>query len=81
MPRTQTRSTTRRGTAPEPAPRPPRYASFEEAAEYLRVNPKTVRRYVASGRLTGYRVGERLLRVDLNEVDALLRPIPTGGIF
>ncbi len=42
---------------------------------------RTLRRYIASGRLTGYRVGPRLVRVDLNELDANLRPIvpPNGG--
>jgi hypothetical protein len=33
---------------------------------------------IASGELAGYRVGKRMLRVDLNEVDALLRPIPSA---
>jgi len=33
---------------------------------------------IARGELAGYRAGPRLLRVDLNEVDALLKPIPTA---
>lgn len=49
------------------------------AAEYAEVHPRTLRRYIASGRLTGYRVGPRLVRVDLNEVNALLRPIPAAS--
>ena len=53
-----------------------RLAPIAEAADYIGANPRTIRRYIASGRLTGYRVGPRLIRVDLNEVDALLRPIP-----
>jgi excisionase family DNA binding protein len=53
-----------------------RLANIAEAADYIGANPRTIRRYIASGRLTGYRVGPRLIRVDLNEVDALLRPIP-----
>jgi hypothetical protein len=36
-----------------------------------------MRRYVASGRLTGYRVGPRLIRIDLDELEAMLKPIPT----
>jgi hypothetical protein len=32
---------------------------------------------IASGRLMGYRMGPRLLRVDLNELDNLLTPVPT----
>lgn len=53
--------------------------SIAEAAEYLSVSTKTIRRYIATGRLTGYRTGPRLLRVDRNELDGLLRPIPTAG--
>ena len=52
--------------------------SLADAAEYLGVSTKTIRRYIASGRLTGYRTGPRLLRVDMTELDALLRPIPTA---
>jgi excisionase family DNA binding protein len=54
-----------------------RYASLSDAAEYLGVNEKTVRRRIADGTLTGYRLGGRLLRVDLNELDQAFRPIPT----
>ena len=53
-----------------------RYASLSDAAEYIGVNEKTVRRRIADGTLIGYRLGGRLLRVDLNELDQALRPIP-----
>jgi excisionase family DNA binding protein len=57
---------------------PRRYATLSEAAEYLRVDEKTIRRYISQGQLAGYRLGRRLIRVDLNEVDTqLMRPIPT----
>ena len=56
-----------------------RLESIPHAADYLGVSPKTIRRYIAAGRLTGYRAGPRLIRVDLNELDAMLRPIPTVG--
>ena len=57
-----------------------RLATLSGAAQYAECNPRTIRRYIAAGRLTGYRMGPRLLRVDLNEVDAvLLRPIPTAA--
>ncbi len=49
------------------------------AAEHVGCHSRTIRRYIAAGRLTGYRMGPRLIRVDLNELDALLRPIPTAG--
>lgn len=56
-----------------------RLESIENAADYIGVSTKTVRRYIAAGRVTGYRTGPRLIRVDLNELDAMLRPIPTAG--
>jgi len=56
-----------------------RLGSIADAAELAGVNPKTIRRRIADGTLNGYRVGPRLIRVDLAELDALLRPIPTAG--
>ena len=46
------------------------------AADHAAVSDKTIRRRIADGSLTGYRMGPRLIRVDLNELDALLAPIP-----
>jgi excisionase family DNA binding protein len=48
-----------------------------EQAAYADVSTRTLRRYIAQGRLTGYRVGPRLVKVDLSELDQLARPIPT----
>jgi excisionase family DNA binding protein len=56
-----------------------RHVALTEAAEYLGVNPRTIRRYIAAGRLTGYRVGPRLIKVDLAELDSLLQPIGGGA--
>ena len=58
----------------------PRWASLEDAAAHIHVSPKTVRRMIAAGTVTGYRFGPRMLRVDLNELDALARPIPTAAV-
>lgn len=57
----------------------PRYTSIQVAADYADVSVKTIRRWISRGTLTGYRIGPKLIRVDLNELDALLRPIPTVG--
>jgi len=54
-----------------------RYAKLAEAAEYLGVTDRTIRAMIADGRLTGYRCGARLVRVDLNEIDDVMRPF--GG--
>jgi excisionase family DNA binding protein len=56
-----------------------RFASIADAAAYADVSPRTIRRYIAAGRLTGYRVGPRLVKVDLADLDAIMRPIPTAG--
>lgn len=56
-----------------------RLAALTDAADYAGVSTKTIRRRIADGSLRGYRMGPRLLRVDLNELDAMLRPIPTAG--
>ncbi|HEY5843954.1 MAG TPA: excisionase family DNA-binding protein [Mycobacterium sp.] len=57
-----------------------RLVSIADAAEYAAVSTITVRRRISDGTLTAYRVGPRLLRVDLNEVDQrLLRPVATVG--
>lgn len=54
------------------------YITIAEAAEYIQVTDRTIRRLIADGELTGYRVGKssRLIRVDLNEIDnELMRPM------
>ena len=56
-----------------------RLASVADAANYADVSVRTIRRYIAQGRLTGYRVGPRLVKVDLVDLDTLASPIPTVG--
>jgi len=51
-----------------------RYVSVQEAADYLKVTDRTIRAMIADGRLTGYRNGGRLVRLDLNEIDAAMEP-------
>jgi excisionase family DNA binding protein len=52
-------------------------ASIQEAARLYHVHPDTIRRRISSGQLTGYRLGTRIIRVDVAELETLLRPIPT----
>ena len=52
-------------------------ASVAVAAKGTGVSTKTIRRRIADGTLTAYRLGHRLIRVNLAEVDALLHRIPT----
>ncbi len=51
---------------------PRRWATLPEAAEHMQVNVTTVRRLIAKGTIPGYRLGKRIIRVDLAEVDAIL---------
>lgn len=54
-----------------------RYATMGTAADYLGVTDRTIRQMISDGRLTGYRSGTRLVRVDLDEVDLAMQPF--GG--
>lgn len=60
-----------------------RYASINEAAEYIGSSSKTISRLVGAGKLTRYALPgkqrARIVRVDLNELDALLNPAFGGG--
>ncbi|OYO07882.1 DNA-binding protein [Enemella evansiae] len=60
-------------------PKQAQLVSQQVAAAHAGVSVDTIRRRIADGSLTGYRFGKRMIRVDLNELDALLRPIPTVG--
>jgi excisionase family DNA binding protein len=55
-----------------------RLVSLAAGAAFADVSVRTLRRYIAQGRLTGYRVGPRLVKVDLNELEQLARPIPAA---
>lgn len=54
-----------------------RYCSINEAADYLGVTERTVRQMIADGRLVGYRMGKRFIRLNLDEIDAAM--VPFGG--
>jgi excisionase family DNA binding protein len=62
---------------PKPPPPQRRYATIADAAQYLKVSDPTLRAMIKQGRITGYRNGTRLVRVDLNEIDANM--VPFGG--
>ena len=56
-----------------------RLVSLAIAADYANVSQRTIRRYVASGLLRAYRVGPRLLKIDLDDLAALLTPVGGGA--
>jgi excisionase family DNA binding protein len=54
------------------------FIGLQGAAAYLDVNPMTIRRMIARGQLTGYRLGGasgRLIKVRVADLDALMSPI------
>lgn len=53
------------------------YLSISDAAEYLGVTSRTIRQMIADGRLRGYRSGQRLVRLKIDEIDAAMQPF--GG--
>ncbi len=55
-----------------------RWASVQQAAEHYQIGARTLRQMIYDGRVTGYRLGPQLLRVDLNEIDALMVPTNAG---
>jgi excisionase family DNA binding protein len=59
-------------------PTPQRFETLSQAAERTGISACTLRRRIASGDLTAYTVGRRILRLRPEDVDALLRAVPTG---
>lgn len=56
-----------------------RFVSLSEAADYLGVSKRTVRNYIANGALKANRIqGSRLIRIELTDLDDLIRPLPIG---
>jgi excisionase family DNA binding protein len=51
--------------------------TMKQTAEYIPCDIKTVRRYIADGRLKAYRVGPKMIRVDHESILKLCSPI--GG--
>lgn len=49
-----------------------------DAATYARVSPRTIRRWIATGKLPARRVGPRLLQVNRADLDQLIRPVPAA---
>lgn len=54
-----------------------RLGTVRETQDYARIGKNTVYRLIASGEIKAYKAG-RILRVDLDSVDAWLRPVRAG---
>lgn len=57
------------------------FVTLDDAAEYLNVSPRTIRRLIASGELPGFRVAghRRAIRLDVADLDAIMQPIPSAA--
>jgi excisionase family DNA binding protein len=53
------------------------YITILEAAEYLGVTERTIRQHCADGRLTAHRLGRRIVRLRVDEIDAAMQS--SGG--
>jgi excisionase family DNA binding protein len=62
-------------------PRTPRgrLIGIPAAADRADVCTRTIRRWIADGRLTGWRTGPKLIKIDVDELDRLIRPVPAAG--
>ena len=47
--------------------------TVEEVAEYLRLDPETVRAKARKGELPAYKVGKRIWRFDIKDIKACLQ--------
>ncbi len=54
------------------------FESLSSAAQRTGLSVRTLRRRIASGDLIPYRTGPRAIRVDPDDVDRLMVPIPTA---
>ena len=56
----------------------PKKVSIAAAADHYDVSQQTVRRWISSGKIHAYRVEPRLIRVDLDEIEAkIIHTVPT----
>lgn len=55
----------------------PEWLSLQHAAVVYGVSVDTLRRRIAAGKLPASRFGERLIRVRVEDLDHMFRPIPT----
>ncbi|BBY82010.1 helix-turn-helix domain-containing protein [Mycolicibacterium pulveris] len=59
--------------------KPARLITITQAAEMLAVDPRTIRRWIAQGRLKARRIGPKLIRVELASVEAMGQPVGGGS--
>lgn len=70
----QPSATNRRTRRPSEEIRPA-YLGIPEAAAYLDVHKSTIRRAITANRLPAYRIGNRIIKVKIADLDAMLTPL------
>jgi excisionase family DNA binding protein len=50
------------------------FVSIAEAAAYLGVNVRSIRNMLYDGRLKAYKLGPRIVRIRLSDIDSALQP-------
>ena len=58
---------------------PSEWVSLQQAALRVGVSVDTLRRRIRAGKLPAYRFGERLIKIRVEDLDNLVRPIPLGN--
>lgn len=53
----------------------PTYLTIDEVSEACRVTPRTVYKWIRSGRLPAYRVGPQAVRIAVDDLAAMMQPI------
>ncbi|WP_168627354.1 helix-turn-helix domain-containing protein [Cryobacterium sp. BB307] len=53
----------------------PEWLTLRDTAERLSISEKSVRRWIADGRLKAVRIGPRMIRVDAASIAALGQPL------
>jgi excisionase family DNA binding protein len=51
------------------------YMSPPEAGDYLGVTTRTIRQMVVDGRLQAYKLGAKVVRLKVDEIDAAMQPL------
>lgn len=55
-----------------------RFATQQQAAARFQVTDKTIRNWISAGLITGYKLpGGRAVRVDIDEIERVMKSIPT----
>jgi excisionase family DNA binding protein len=66
-------------TKPAETKPPPQYLSTTEAAALVGVAPATVREWIREGRLTGYKVGGRLVKINRDDLPSVFETLGPQG--